>query len=317
MSMSLTMSEQWETISQWAPIVGKWRTSADSITFTGEVVPRSAGTQTVRAVGVALSGTLFDRGVVSGSIRLSAEDSAGRFLFGFESFDSRHVAVGIGGSLEAYVIEEWDARARPILRPLAIAGSMDNLELDRSYKVQVNLEGQRMTLNVDGIKVLDHLLAEPLDREQVGIMASGNGEVEFADVKVSARVLSAFVVMRFTSPFNELYDEVIDPVCHSVGIKAYRASDIYRPGVILQDITQGLTESNLAIAEITPENANVFYELGYAHALKKPVILLAERGTGLPFDISGYRVIFYDDAIRGKSSLESELRRHLSSIFNE
>ena len=310
-----TMSDQWATISNWAPIVGKWRPGPDSITFTGEVEQRSAGIQTVRAVGVALSGTLFDRGAVSGSIRLSAGDSAGRFLFGFESFDSRHVAVGIGGPIEAYVIEEYDARTG--LRPLAIAGSMDNLELDRPYKVQVNLEGQRMTLNVDGIKVLDYLLAEPLNREQVGILASGNSEVEFADVRVSARVLSAFVVMQFTSPFNELYDEVIDPVCHSVGIKAYRASDIYRPGVILQDITQGLTESNLVIAEITPENANVFYELGYAHALKKPVILLAERGTGLPFDISGYRVVFYDDAIRGKSSLESDLRRHLSSIFNE
>ena len=310
-----TMSDQWATISNWAPIVGKWRPGPDSITFTGEVEQRSAGIQTVRAVGVALSGTLFDRGAVSGSIRLSAGDSAGRFLFGFESFDSHHVAVGIGGPIEAYVIEEYDARTG--LRPLAIAGSMDNLELDRPYKVQVNLEGQRMTLNVDGIKVLDYLLAEPLNREQVGILASGNSEVEFADVRVSARVLSAFVVMQFTSPFNELYDEVIDPVCHSVGIKAYRASDIYRPGVILQDITQGLTESNLIITEITPENANVFYELGYAHALKKPVILLAERGTGLPFDISGYRVIFYDDAIRGKSSLESDLRRHLSSIFNE
>ena len=310
-----TMSDQWATISNWAPIVGKWRPGPDSITFTGEVEQRSAGIQTVRAVGVALSGTLFDRGAVSGSIRLSAGDSAGRFLFGFESFDSRHVAVGIGGPIEAYVIEEYDARTG--LRPLAIAGSMDNLELDRPYKVQVNLEGQRMTLNVDGIKVLDYLLAEPLNREQVGILASGNSEVEFADVRVSARVLSAFVVMQFTSPFNELYDEVIDPVCHSVGIKAYRASDIYRPGVILQDITQGLTESNLVIAEITPENANVFYELGYAHALKKPVILLAERGSGLPFDISGYRVIFYDDAIRSKSSLESDLRRHLSSIFNE
>ena len=309
------MSDQWATISNWAPIVGKWRPGPDSITFTGEVEQRSAGIQTVRAVGVALSGTLFDRGAVSGSIRLSAGDSAGRFLFGFESFDSRHVAVGIGGPIEAYVIEEYDARTG--LRPLAIAGSMDNLELDRPYKVQVNLEGQRMTLNVDGIKVLDYLLAEPLNREQVGILASGNSEVEFADVRVSARVLSAFVVMQFTSPFNELYDEVIDPVCRSVGIKAYRASDIYRPGVILQDITQGLTESNLVIAEITPENANVFYELGYAHALKKPVILLAERGTGLPFDISGYRVVVYDDAIRGKSSLESDLRRHLSSIFNE
>jgi nucleoside 2-deoxyribosyltransferase len=123
--------------------------------------------------------------------------------------------------------------------------------------------------------------------------------------------------MQFTSPFNELYGEVITPVCADLGIKAYRASDIYRPGVVLQDIIQGLAESNVIIAEITPANPNVFYELGYAHALYKPVILLAERDTPLPFDVGGYRVIFYENAIRGKSSLETELRRHLSNIFNE
>ena len=122
--------------------------------------------------------------------------------------------------------------------------------------------------------------------------------------------------MQFGSPFDELYGEVISPVCAEMGVDAYRADDIYRPGVIIQDIIQGLVEANVIIAEITPTNANVFYELGYAHALKKPVILLAERGTALPFDVSGYRVIFYDDAIRGKGNLEAELRRHLTNIFS-
>jgi nucleoside 2-deoxyribosyltransferase len=69
------------------------------------------------------------------------------------------------------------------------------------------------------------------------------------------------------------------------------------------------------IAEITPVNANVFYELGYAHALEKPTILLANRKTEkLPFDVSGYRVIFYDDTIGGKSNIESTLTEHLKNI---
>jgi nucleoside 2-deoxyribosyltransferase len=49
--------------------------------------------------------------------------------------------------------------------------------------------------------------------------------------------------------------------------------------------------STVVVAEITPVNANVFYELGYAHALGKQTILLAERGRTLPFDVSGYRCI--------------------------
>ena len=123
--------------------------------------------------------------------------------------------------------------------------------------------------------------------------------------------------MQFTEQFNELYDEVIRPVCEGLEVNAYRASDIYRPGAILQDILQGLDESYVVIADVTPANPNVFYELGYSHAFKKPVILLAERGTNLPFDISGYRVIFYDNTIGGKSAVESDLRRHLTSILGE
>ena len=120
--------------------------------------------------------------------------------------------------------------------------------------------------------------------------------------------------MQFTDQFNALFGDVIKPVCDALGIEAYRASDIDRPGVIIQDIIQGLAESQIIVAEITPGNLNVYYELGYAHAMGKPAILLADRGTSLPFDIRGHRVIFYDNTIHGKSRLEAELRNHLSNI---
>ena len=185
------------------------------------------------------------------------------------------------------------------------------------YQIEVGVDGQRVTLIVDGIKVLDHILNGPLSREQVGLYAQGQGPVKFDSVEVSTQAYSAFVVMQFTEQFNDLYDEVIRPVCEGLEIDAYRASDIYRPGVIFQDILQGLDQSSVVIADVTPANPNVFYELGYSHALKKPVVLLAERDTPLPFDISGYRVIFYDNTIGGKSAVEADLRRHLTNILGE
>ena len=148
------------------------------------------------------------------------------------------------------------------------------------------------------------------------MFAWGADNVAFAPVAISASPPSAFVVMQFTSPFNELYAEVIGPVCAEHGIEAYRASDIYRPGVVIQDIIQGLGEAQVVIADITPANPNVFYEVGYAHALHKPTILLANRSeiSELPFDLRGFRVVFYDDTISGKSSIESDLRQHLRAI---
>jgi nucleoside 2-deoxyribosyltransferase len=71
---------------------------------------------------------------------------------------------------------------------------------------------------------------------------------------------------------------------------------------------------HLVIAEITPANPNVFYELGYAQALGKPTILLAQRGGTLPFDIRSFRVVYYDDTIGGKTRVEQDLARHLEAI---
>jgi hypothetical protein len=61
----------------------------------------------------------------------------------------------------------------------------------------------------------------------------------------------------------------------------------------------------------------LFYELGYAHALDKPTILLAQRDAELPFDIRSYRVIFYENSIGGKALVEESLPRHLSSILKD
>ena len=87
--------------------------------------------------------------------------------------------------------------------------------------------------------------------------------------------------------------------------------------MILHDIAQGIIDATIVVAEITPANQNVFYELGYAHALGKPTILLAERGKQLPFDISGFRVLFYDNTIAGKKQIEEGFRRHLEAILRE
>ncbi len=263
-----------------------------------------------------IGGGGLSTGTIKTSITLSQAAGSGHILLGYNSQNSRYVTAGLGGDGEAYTVSEfipgvdWNRTDG--------AGKRSYLESERPYQVEVQLDGQRLKLFVDGVRVITHFMRQPLARGQVGIFAAGQGTVEFGPVEILTQAPSAFVVMQFTGQFNELYEDVIQPVCSELGIEAYRASDIYRPGVIIQDITQGLAESHVVIAEITPPNPNVFYELGYSHALNKPTILLADRdATGLPFDISGYRVIFYGNTIRGKSSLETDLRRHLSHILGE
>ena len=150
------------------------------------------------------------------------------------------------------------------------------------------------------------------------MIAWGSAEVRFVDFGVHAVRPRVFVVMQYGEPFDSLYREVIRPVAEDEGFSALRADDVDAPGVILEDIVDAIVESDVVVAEITPANPNVFYEVGYSHALRKPTILLARRpeepGYRLPFDVSGYRCIFYDDAIRGKAEVEGKLRRHLANI---
>ena len=185
--------------------------------------------------------------------------------------------------------------------------------------IEVVLRGQSLDFSVDGVAIFGAQLPHPLRGEQVGALAVGP-DVKFDSVEIRDRILPrAFVVMSFRSAFDDLYHDVISPVCTEAGLSAVRADEFQYPGVILQDIERGLLEATVVIAEISSIedafNANVFYELGYAHAIHKPTILLARKNTQLPFDVSGYQVILYDDSIGGKAVVERELRAHLQNIL--
>jgi hypothetical protein len=71
------------------------------------------------------------------------------------------------------------------------------------------------------------------------------------------------------------------------------------------------------IAEITPHDRSVFYEVGYTHALGKLTILLAQRGVQPPFDIRSFRVVYYDHTIGGNAEVERNLTKHLAAINRE
>jgi hypothetical protein len=72
------------------------------------------------------------------------------------------------------------------------------------------------------------------------------------------------------------------------------------------------------IAELTSRNANVFYELGLAHALKKPVVLVSSNEADVPFDLHHIRVIYYDvhDPFWGQKLIDKIAENILSAIKN-
>jgi hypothetical protein len=75
-------------------------------------------------------------------------------------------------------------------------------------------------------------------------------------------------VMQFDTPeYEALFRDVIEAICKSEWRQAHRADSTYLPGLVVADIKKQIAKSHVSIAEITPANANVYYEVGYPAAL--------------------------------------------------
>lgn len=300
----------------WAPILGKWSIADEIQKFHGEGRSAIAHGQSF-PIGLAVTNAQMQSGSCRVTIQFSApvsreDHQAAGIVLGYHSPEQHYVFAQLGAGQSAYSLGEYVSGFG--WRPLTSTGELENLVKDRDYELQINLVGQELKILVDSVPVMQHLLAHPLEGRQVGLIAAGRHEVSFSNFSITTGRPRAFVVMKFSEPYNTFYEEVIQRQAQAAGYDVLRIDEKAGPGIIFQDIQREIQQAELVIAEITPANPNVFYELGYAHALGKPTILLAQRETQLPFDISSFRVVFYNDTIGGKAEVERNLRKHLDAI---
>lgn len=104
---------------------------------------------------------------------------------------------------------------------------------------------------------------------------------------------TVFVIMPFKAEYNDLF-EVYASVCKDMGFKAVRTDKDLSLEKILPRILKGIRHSAFVIADVTESNPNVFYEVGFAEGLGRPVIATAREGTRLPFDIADTPVTFWN-----------------------
>ena len=120
-----------------------------------------------------------------------------------------------------------------------------------------------------------------------------------------------FVLMPFAESFDGIWKTVILPTVKRHGDDCTRADDVFQTGPIIDDVLQSIRLADYLIADLTGRNPNVFYELGFAHCLDKPVILLAQELSDVPFDVSHQRLIEYEDTVAGADALKKTLRKYL------
>jgi len=102
------------------------------------------------------------------------------------------------------------------------------------------------------------------------------------------------------------FDRELQPVLEAVGRAAIEAGftvaslDQMPPGALFtSSILDRIRQADLIIADVSRQNSNVMYELGFAHALRKPTILLLNiksDDSAIPADLAGLKFFLYDPA---------------------
>jgi hypothetical protein len=117
-----------------------------------------------------------------------------------------------------------------------------------------------------------------------------------------------FVLMPFSKEFNDVYKLGIKAACKNAGAYAERVDEQIFDESILERVYNQIAKADIIIADMTGRNPNVFYEVGYAHALGKLVILLTQNTDDIPFDLKHYPHIVYGEEIADKLLPELEKR---------
>ena len=130
---------------------------------------------------------------------------------------------------------------------------------------------------------------------------------------------SCFVMQPFNPPYDGYYETLFKPAIKQAGLRSVRADDeIFGSGKIMDQVWRGIRDAKVLVAELTTRNANVYYELGLAHALGKPVVLIAADGEEVPFDVHHIRVIYYDvnDPFWGQKLIDKMAENIQSALAN-
>jgi hypothetical protein len=143
------------------------------------------------------------------------------------------------------------------------------------------IDGKKRILDVSGTPELRAQPDETLKKISKGV------KIEEGD--------TCFVMMPFAEPIGGYYKSIYETAITKAGLRPIRADDdIFATGKIIDQVWAGITAARVLVAELTGRNPNVFYELGLAHALSKPVVLVSSNQNDVPFDLKHIRVIYYD-----------------------
>jgi hypothetical protein len=133
---------------------------------------------------------------------------------------------------------------------------------------------------------------------------------------------TCFVIQPFDgAKFDKRFSDVYKPAIEQAGLEAYRVDR--DPGVLvpIESIEKGIRQATICLADISTDNPNVWYELGFAFAAKRPVVMVCSEervGKKYPFDIQHRSIIPYQaDSPSDFEKLKSNLTTKLTALLQQ
>lgn len=128
---------------------------------------------------------------------------------------------------------------------------------------------------------------------------------------LSTENIFAFVLTPFDKSFDDIYKMGIKETAAQINIVAERVDEQIFQEWILELIYTQTDAADIIIADMSGQNPNVFYEVGYAHTKEKICLLLTSDTNDIPFDLKHHRHIIYGNSI---SNLRAMLTDELSWV---
>lgn len=147
-------------------------------------------------------------------------------------------------------------------------------------------------------------------RKIVSTFTVAKGPRDNVDIRVDYP--EVFVIMPFGQPWSDdVFTKLFEPGIEDAGFSVSRGDSIVRVGDLGTNVWRSITQAGLIVAEVSMPNPNVYYEIGLADALGKPIFLFKQESATLPADFGGVHYYDYDinDLAAGRQKLAGELRK--------
>lgn len=130
---------------------------------------------------------------------------------------------------------------------------------------------------------------------------------------------TCFVIQPFDKDkFDQRYTDIFEPAIKAAGLNPYRVDRDPTVTIPIEQIEQGIKSAKICFAEITLDNPNVWYELGFAFASGKDVVMVTEERQKFPFDIQHRHVINYKTTSKSDyEKLEVSIKEKLVGLLGK